>query len=492
MGRRNVGTTENIRHREKIMPEAGFTRPVDPQRFADHPEEMYWQSQADSFAMPAAEVEQIQLHALRRRFEELREKLPPLRRLADEHGLTAISQINDAAVLLFKHSVYKSYPVSLIENNRFDRLTQWFDNLTAQDLSGVNMAAGIESIDDWLDHLDRECGVRVIHTTGTSGKLSFLPRGWVDGTRQLRSTRLAQQPLGSPEPHDLQSVPTLVIGHRRAYNGYGAMLDALVDDLYGGDETMIVPMNPGRLSADVMSLAGRLTAGGNRAETARSALSPAIRQRMDELVEARKTAPERRAHFFDTIIDRFAGKRVMMSGNWSMYDEMMTAGQSRGIDGLFAPDSLLLCAGGTKGAVLPEGYRNAIPGFLGIPVLSELYGMSEMGALMPKCSAGKYHAWPWLVLFLLDPQTGDPATRSGTHTGRFGVVDLSYETRWGGILSGDEVTMTFGKCECGLDGAFIADTVRRYSEQEGGDDKITCAGAPAAHDNALAFLAGIE
>lgn len=125
--------------------------------------------------MPAAEVARIQLQGVRKRFAELREKLPPLRRLGEETGICEIADLNDAAALLFKHSVYKSYPVSLIEKNRHDRLTKWLDNLTTEDLSGVD-ASDIESIDDWLDMLDRNAGVRVIHTTGTSGKLSFLPR----------------------------------------------------------------------------------------------------------------------------------------------------------------------------------------------------------------------------------------------------------------------------------------------------------------------------
>ena len=72
------------------------------------------------------------------------------------------------------------------------------------------------------------------------------------------------------------------------------------------------------------------------------------------------------------------------------------------------------------------------------------------------------------------------------------MIDLAYQQRWGGVLSGDEVTMTFDRCACGRDGPFIDDDVRRYSEKEGGDDKITCAGAPEAHDNALAFLAELD
>jgi hypothetical protein len=245
------------------------------------------------------------------------------------------------------------------------------------------------------------------------------------------------------------------------------------------------------MSADVLSLAGRLAAADNRGELGRSQISPAILKRLDQYVEAQKTGPERRARFFDTIFDKLHGQRVMMAGNWGMYYEMLEAGRQRGLKKVFSPESHFVCSGGAKGKILPDGYREDITAFLGIPEMPESYGMSEMVSLMPKCAAANYHALPWMLVFVLDPQTGQPAPRSGTHTGRFGVIDLSYQTRWGGVLTGDEVTMTFGKCACGIEGPHIG-AVRRYSEKEGGDDKITCAGAPEAHDNALAFLAELD
>ena len=119
------------------MTEPGIARPVDPRTFADQPQEMLWQSIDDSLAMPAGDIAEIQLAAVRKRFEEMREKLPPLATLAAENGIAGIAELNAAASLLFKHSVYKSYPVSLIEKSRFDRMTQWLGNLTTQDLSDV-------------------------------------------------------------------------------------------------------------------------------------------------------------------------------------------------------------------------------------------------------------------------------------------------------------------------------------------------------------------
>jgi hypothetical protein len=472
--------------------EAGLSRAVDPGTFGERPQDMMWLGRTEALALAPDAVATIQLTAVRNRFAHLRERLPVLANLAKEQGIDEIVEIDDAAKLLFKHSVYKSYPVSLIEKNGFDRLTAWLANLTVADLSGVN-TDGIESVDDWLDALMRDANVRITHSTGTSGKLSFLPRGPLDGELQLRTTRLAQEVLGKPEPTGLDKVPMVVVGHRIMYNGYGAGLEAMVKDLYHGDESMVVVMDPGRLSADVLSLGGRLASADNRGELGRSQISPAVLKRLDEFVVAQKEAPARRAKFYEIVFDRLSGKRVSMSANWAMYHEMMIAGREYGIEnGLFAPDSLILCAGGTKGKVLPEGYQDEICAFLGVSQINQAYGMSEISGLMGLCSAGKYHAPPWMLVLILDPKTGQPSPRSGTHTGRFGVVDLAIQQRWGGILSGDEVTVTFGKCACGLSGPHLDLTIRRYSEMEGGDDKITCAGAPEAHDNALAFLGGVE
>ena len=41
---------------------------------------------------------------------------------------------------------------------------------------------------------------------------------------------------------------------------------------------------------------------------------------------------------------------------------------------------------------------------------------------------------------------------------------------------------------CSRIGAYLHHGIRRYTEKEGGDDKITCAGAPGAHDRAVDFI----
>jgi hypothetical protein len=43
-------------------------------------------------------------------------------------------------------------------------------------------------------------------------------------------------------------------------------------------------------------------------------------------------------------------------------------------------------------------------------------------------------------------------------------------------------------CACGRQGPYLESTIRRFSEAQGGDDKINCAGAPEAHDRAMEYL----
>src|SRR5208283_4927933 len=114
----------------------------------------------------------VQLEGARKRFRELRPKLSVMDKLATEQGVDEIRELNDLAPLIFAHTVYKSYPTSFIEKNRYDRMTKWLNGLTSVDLSGVD-TDGIDSVDDWIDALDAQTSLRIFHTSGTSGKLSF-------------------------------------------------------------------------------------------------------------------------------------------------------------------------------------------------------------------------------------------------------------------------------------------------------------------------------
>src|SRR5262252_1877455 len=103
--------------------------------FASDPTAYFGYSYTRMQSLPREELEALQLEALRFRFETLYESVPMVKTLADRQRIVAIGQLTDVVPMLFEHTMYKSYPPSLLEKNRFDQLTRWLDKLTAHDLS---------------------------------------------------------------------------------------------------------------------------------------------------------------------------------------------------------------------------------------------------------------------------------------------------------------------------------------------------------------------
>ena len=79
--------------------------------------------------------------------------------------------------------------------------------------------------------------------------------------------------------------------------------------------------------------------------------------------------------------------------------------------------------------------------------------------------------------------------REGVQKGRLVFIDLLAESYWGGFISGDEVTIHWDE-DSAIGGPRIEKEVRRFSEAEGGDDKITCAGSAKAYNEFMDFVAG--
>jgi hypothetical protein len=98
----------------------------------------------------------------------------------------------------------------------------------------------------------------------------------------------------------------------------------------------------------------------------------------------------------------------------------------------------------------------------------------------------RYHCPPGLIMLLLD-QPGElliapPVGTAGVVEGRFAFLDLLYEGRWGGLISGDKVQVDFSeRCLCGRHGPTILDNIVRYTQVTGGDDHIGCAGTIDAY-----------
>ena len=110
--------------------------------------------------------------------------------------------------------------------------------------------------------------------------------------------------------------------------------------------------------------------------------------------------------------------------------------------------------------------------------------MVELSGLFPYLQdLGAYAIAPWIVPLILDKsgeQLLNPQDGKGTVEGRMAFFDVLADARWGGIISGDKVTVEFAPNRAGITGPIVK-SVARYADLEEGEDKLSCAGTIDAY-----------
>jgi hypothetical protein len=444
-------------------------------------EALFARSADELWLTDPAEREASQLAAMSERFEEARPRIAQLDKLACLQGVDSIETLNDVAPLLFQHTVYKSYPVSLLEKGRFDVLTRWLDGLTVHDLSRVDVS-GCDTIDSWFDALEAQTPLRPVHSTGTSGKLSIIPRDLEDLEQSAQSRTRSQESIAALGDGN-NPIPIVYPSYRYGRQGAQRMLDGLVKTI-GSEETTYTLYNDFN-SADVASLAGRVRGASEKGEELK--IAPDLLKRFKTSLERRTNQAQDQEAFFERILADLRGKKVYVFGVPPYLYNMAVQGEARGIQGLFAPESLIASGGGLKGVSLPDDWQERIERFMGAK-LAYGYGMTELLCGHGKCTRGHYHVSPYAVPFVLDAETGVPLPREGVQTGRYAFFDPRPGSYWGGFVTGDKVTITWDGCACGRKGPYVHPSIERFSELEGGDDKISCSGSNDAHEEAMSWL----
>jgi hypothetical protein len=449
-------------------------------------------SRRELWSWGQAKREAIQLELCQLRFETLRPKIAQLDKLASLQKVDKLEKLDDITPLLFQHTVYKSYPVSLVTKRRFDLLTRWLDGLTSHDLSQVD-ATGVQGFDDWFVRLEEQSPLRPNHSTGTTGKLSIVPRDVNEISRFETSLVTNFEPFeeGARNPVKIlietsrKPVPIVHPSYRHGRHLAQRMLDALVTAI--GSEETTYTLNNEYLSADLMSLVGQVRGASQKGELATLEIAPDLLARYRRMVEGQAEQAEAKRVFFDRLVRELQGRPAYVVGVTPHLWEWTVWGEELGLESLFAPESIVTTGGGMKGVALPDDWYPRVETFIGAKMRFG-YGMSEANGGGSQCEHGNYHPLPFTVPFVLDLQTGAPSPRTGTHTGRFAFMDLQTESYWGGFVTGDKVTVTWDGCGCGRAGPYIHPNIERLSEAEGGDDKVSCSGSVDAHKEATDWL----
>ena len=464
--------------------------------FMNDPIGFFDESVTEMHSIPREDLESLQRDAMILRFADHRENIEILRKLADRLGISRVSELDDVVPLLFSHTAFKSYPAALLDKKRFDLMTQWLDKLTTYDLSGVD-TDGCDSIDGWIDRLDEQTPLEVITSSGTTGTLSIIPKDKAGSVQGMHLWKMFLFQTFGKQPTDDELNPVVDVvwpNYSGGKLGHLRIASMIRHSFTGGDESRFHALYSDAIDTDLMFLASKMRAAASRGELDRLEIDPQLAARKDEFIAMQARRPQEMSEFFERLSNELRGKRVFMTSAYNLMYDVAAAGVDRGVTAVFAPDSAILTGGGAKGFVLPDDYMEVIKTFLGVEHIQEGYGFSEQNAFHWACEEGRYHVQPWIVPFVLDPETSKPLPREGAQVGRAAVYDLLNQSHWGGVISGDEVTVDWSTpCPCGRTSVAFEHDIIRYSEKEGvEDDRITCAATHEVHNEAVNFMRDFE
>jgi hypothetical protein len=438
-----------------------------------------YQGKDDRFDIPWSALQDQQIAALDERFQERKECIKLLGHRASEAGLSEIKSLADMVPLLFPHTAYKSYPESFLVEEKWDRLSKWLGTISPYAVATVDLAS-INGIDDWIDQLQAK-GNYISCSSGTTGKSAMLIASekdmdwsradtvnvfaWGSGVEPKQDRKL----IGCAP---VATVPKNVIISEAQYA-------AFANPEWERWVYPVPPITVGSLTKMVV-LRKRMADG-----TARP----------DEIADFESTSEERQA-VLDKAIELTADeiianrdKKLMVAGLWSGLYAVAKIVRDKGYSAKdFDPDNCIYVGGGLKRAQLPDDYQEFVHETFNIPAerTFQNYSMQELNSGMPKCrEGGRYHIPPWVVPFLLNEE-GDELLPMGEGEveGRAAFFDLSLDGRWGGVITGDKISVDFGPCGCGNKGPSVRDNITRYADIKG-DDKIGCAGTVDAYVRGL-------
>lgn len=453
-----------------------------------HPEAWTELPFEDLLTLSRDEVEGIQRDAVVYRFETLRPGVEALDRLASRQSIDRIDSIEDALPLFFDHKVLKSYPLSILEKRRFGQLTSWLGRLTTQDLSTMPLE-GCHSVDEWLRRLD-DHGMFVVHSSGTTGKLGFVPRSMVEFDAFVATACEGRRATCGVDLRT-EAIPQFATSYRSGYQTMPRNGHALSKVTAGGVE-MRIPMYDFAISSELLALAGMLKGAEERGELDTLEVDPVLIKARESFIERGRHRNEDIQQWFFKLVEEYRGRKVLITGTPGEMVRLALAGREQGIQRCdFSHDSVLFAGGGMKGVVPPPDWQELIKDFFCVKRLSGIYGMSEVLGLAPKCTNDHYHFFPYTVPLVLD-ESSQVLPKEDVQTGRMALFDLPAQTYWGGFITGDRVTIHWDDdCGCGWRSAWLEEDISRFSELEGGDDKISCAGTAEAYNEFMDYVSNI-
>lgn len=427
----------------------------------------------DCYDVAPAELLPLQIDAANERLQSQISTVGLLKNRAESSNVREIKSPADLVPLLFAHTAYKSYSESWLTEGQWDRMAKWLNAVATRPVEGVDFD-GVDTLDGWIKQME-SAGHYLSCSSGTTGKPAIMSgtEGDIDFSARANAEGIVWA-LGLKPDSDRQFFG---IGPQFAAPREGAIRDAMI-------QTIAPDVEPFQFGSEPITVGGMVEMIVLRRKIADGTARPS------EIAEFEKVAASRGAEMteateksVDALIEA-RNRPIMVSGMFGQLYPIAEAVRAKGFSGTdFHAENSMFVAGGLKGAVLPENYREHILETFNVSEqrMYHMYSMREINSTFPLCRAERYHISPWVMLLPLDV-TGEQWLDAGDDEieARAAFMDLSIEGHWGGIISGDKISASFGKCTCGHQGPTVARDILRFADLPDGD-KISCAGSIDAY-----------
>lgn len=430
------------------------------------------------FRMSFEEVLPRQLAAVNERFLDRVEKIKLLQNRAEEGDISEVRDMEDIVPLLFAHTAYKSYPEGWLMDQKWDRLGKWLDTVSTESVEPMD-TSGINGLDDWLGLLEKR-GHYVSCSSGTTGKCAMMNATARDLDFSGKALLQLFEWSGFKPNKDrmIISCGQVAATSRNIATGV-PMSEALRDPDAPLFHTDAPPVTIGGIT-EMVALRKKIADGtAQPADLAYYEEQAAEREKAVQLV-------------YDQAADAIIANRhrkLHITGLFGPMYQVASMVRDRGYSSADFAENSTFVSGGLKRMAVPDNYKEIIFDTFNITPERTVhtYGMQELNSTAPRCSAGRYHMPPWIMLLLLD-ESGEKLIRppaTGEVEGRAAFFDLSLDGRWGGVISGDKIRATWEPCSCGNASPSVHPDIQRYADLASGD-KIACSGTIDAYVRGVA------
>ena len=347
---------------------------------------------------------------------------------------------------LLPDAFFKDYP----EGKSF---LNWLKTIFTGSLPKPVFTTDAPSHDEIIEEFNKK-GTRIMFTSGTSGRFSFIPRDTRSWNRVKYSAMKSVIDLMDYNPDD-QVI--LLIPDPRQTNLTIASLFGIAYDLYN-PANIHVALDL-KITTQFLRMQRDETIGIKEKIKAKalSTISP-LMQRTSDL---------RIIHLLEQI--EREGKRANIAGPPFWLDRIMERMKKEG-KSVHLPESQILTGGGWKAEenkrTPEETFRKKVEEVLGIPEqrYHDVYAMSECSSVFLSCEGHYKHIPPVIVPFVLDE---DLNPIGYDQVGRFAFIDPLPESYPGFIITGDRVKILERCPVCNREGPVLDVEVTRLPGVEG-------------------------